>query len=87
MKQLLEANWRQIAPDERIGVRKYCTQYLRSQELIRTKDPNVVKMIVLLLTKITKLSWFDDPEVKNCIVPDLNFILNSPDPSHRLVGL
>jgi hypothetical protein len=44
-------------------------------------------MIMLLLAKIAKLAWFDDPDIKNGLVPQLNQILTINNPYHKLVGL
>ena len=44
-------------------------------------------MMMLLLAKIAKLAWFDDPDIKNGLVPEVTKILQMADPAHRLVGL
>ena len=44
--------------------------------------------MMLLLAKIAKLGWFDDPDIKNGLVPQLAKILELRDnPYHKLVGL
>lgn len=44
-------------------------------------------MMVLLLAKIAKLAWFDDPAIKNGLVPELTEILSIQNAKHKLVGL
>jgi len=44
-------------------------------------------MMILLLAKIAKLAWFDDPDIKNGLVPKLSEILMKPSDEHKLVGL
>lgn len=87
MKSLLAENWRQISPEEKVGVRQYCCEYLANPQIVLTRDKSVVRMMMLLLAKITKLGWFDDPQIKNAIVPDLTAILQSGNPQHKLIGL
>jgi hypothetical protein len=43
--------------------------------LVLSRANYVVRMMTLLLAKIVKLGWFDDPEVRNAIVPDLTVII------------
>ena len=51
------------------------------------QERQVVKMMILLLAKIAKLAWFDDPDIKGGLVVDLNQILSSPSKPHKLIGL
>jgi hypothetical protein len=44
-------------------------------------------MMILLLAKIAKLAWFDDPEIKNGLVIDLSKILLNVNDEHKLIGL
>lgn len=47
-------------------------------------------MIILLIVKILKLSWFDEgPEHTNfrTIIPEIQKILSSENEAHRLIGL
>ena len=36
--------------------------------------------MMLLLAKIAKLAWFDDPDVKNGLIPDITKILQINNP-------
>lgn len=58
-----------------------------SEQIVLSHDKQVVKMMILLLARITKLGWFDDGEIKNGIVPELTRILEQKNAEHRLVGL
>jgi hypothetical protein len=44
-------------------------------------------MMMILLSKITKLGWFDDPDIKNGLVPSLTKILEFSNPVHQLIGM
>lgn len=87
MKQLLQDNWLKISGPEKEEIRKYLVNYLKDANIVLNKDKQVVKMMILLLSKIVKLSWFDDPDIKYSIVPDLTMILHSDNSSHKLIGL
>ena len=47
--------------------------------IILDQDAQVVKMLILLLAKIVKLAWFDDPMVRDGIVIDVTTILLKDD--------
>lgn len=47
----------------------------------------MVKMMILLLAKIAKLAWFDDPDIKTGLVITLNKIMLNPNDKHKLIGL
>ena len=87
MKQLLQDNWMKISGEEKGEIRKYLVNYLKDANNVLKKEKQVVKMMILLLAKITKLGWFDDVEIKHSIVPDLTMILHSDSPKHKLIGL
>ena len=42
---------------------------------------------MLLLAKIAKLAWFDDPDIKNGLIPEVTKILQIDNPQHKLIGL
>lgn len=75
MKSLLESHWRSITPEQKMAIRKYCVDYIRNETLVLSRENYVTRMMTLLLAKIVKLGWFDDPEVRNSIVPDLTQII------------
>ena len=76
-----------ISGTEKEEIRKYLVNYLKDANNVLSKDKQVVKMMILLLAKITKLGWFDDADIKHTIVPDLTMILHSDSPRHKLIGL
>lgn len=57
-----------------------------SEATVLSHDKQVVKMMMLLLARITKMGWFDDADIKNSIVPELTKILDQKNAAHRLVG-
>jgi hypothetical protein len=44
-------------------------------------------MMMLLLAKIAKLSWFEDPEIKDGLVADLSKLVEMSDTRVKLIGL
>ena len=87
MKALLADHWRTVTPEQKMAIRKYCVDYLRNESLVLSRANSVVRMMILLLAKIVKLGWFDDPEVRNAIVPDLTLIIEQGNDQHKLIGL
>lgn len=56
-------------------------------DLVTSQEKQVVKMMILLLAKIAKLGWFDDPDIKTGLVIELNKIMLNPNDLHKLIGL
>ena len=44
-------------------------------------------MMMLLLAKIAKLSWLEDPDIKNNLVVDITKFLSIDNQFNKLVGL
>ena len=63
MKNLLAANWEKIDLMEKLSIKNLVLKYLSSTKIL-CRTPQAVKMIILLLTKISKLAWLDDPEIR-----------------------
>ena len=61
MKQLFSTHWTKIPLEEKIAIKDYMLQYLRDQG--PSMDQQVLKMVIGLLAKIVKLTWFDHPEL------------------------
>lgn len=59
---------------------------MQTEHVVR-QEKQVVKMMILLLAKIAKLGWFDDPDIKTGLVIDLNKIMQNPNDQHKLIGL
>ena len=52
------------------------------------QEKQVVNMMMILLAKIAKLAWFDDPVIKTGLVPELTKIIQiKENPIHQLIGL
>jgi hypothetical protein len=75
MKTLLTDHWLKIPMNEKVAIKNYLVNYLMQTEIVTRQEKQCVKMMILLLAKIAKLAWFDDPEIKNGLVPDLSKIL------------
>lgn len=87
LKQILSEYWLKIPLEEKTAIRRYLLNYLMSEATVLSHEKQVVKMMMLLLARITKLGWFDDADIKNGIVPELTKILDQKSAEHRLVGL
>ena len=44
-------------------------------------------MTMLLLARVAKLAWLDQPEIKDGLALELLSIIGSNNPEHKLVGL
>jgi hypothetical protein len=61
MKQIFIDHWLGIDIQEKISIKDYLLNFLASKG--PTADKSVLKMIISLLSKIVKMSWFDHPAV------------------------
>ena len=68
LKQLFTTHWTKIPVQEKFAIKDYMLQYLRDQG--PQMDQQVLKMVISLLAKIVKMSWFDHPELQ-AIVSDI----------------
>ena len=84
---MVQDHWHQIPQPEKTAIRQYALNYLMDESVALAHDQQVVKMMMLLLAKITKLGWFDDVDIKNGIVPELTKIVQSKNERHRVIGL
>jgi hypothetical protein len=62
---LLSDNWNKIPVQEKIAIKDYLLNFLANKAL--QCDKQVMRMMILLLAKICKLSWFDHPELQTMI--------------------
>lgn len=74
MKTLLSDCWLKIPMAEKVAIKEYLINYLKS-DMVLKQEKQVIKMMILLLAKIAKLAWLDDPDIKNGLVPELTKIL------------
>ena len=65
LKQLFTKHWSSIAVSEKLGIKDFVINFLLAKEA--TLDQQVAKMVMILLAKITKMSWFDHPEIQGAI--------------------
>jgi len=87
---LLADHWLRIASSEKVAIKNYLVNYLMNSNIVQNwtgQHKQVVKMMMLLLAKIAKLAWFDDPDIKNGLVPEVTKILQNANPVHKLIGL
>ena len=61
MKEIFVEHWLKIDVSEKLQIKDYLIQFLAQ------KGPNcekeVLRMIIILIAKVTKMSWFDHPEL------------------------
>ncbi|CDW76789.1 importin-n-terminal domain-containing protein [Stylonychia lemnae] len=74
LKNLLGDNWLKIPLEEKVAIKEYLLNFLANKALKCNRQ--VMKMMIILLAKISKLSWFDHPELQNVMSPE-----------HILIGL
>eukprot|EP00347_Sterkiella_histriomuscorum_P000570 403375338 len=77
LKNLLGDNWLKIPLEEKVAIKEYLLGFLANKAM--KVDRQVMKMMIILLAKISKLSWFDHPELQN-VVTEMSL-------DHTLIGL
>lgn len=65
LKNLFTLNWSKIPVNEKLGIKDFLVNLLMQREA--SSDSQVVKMLIMLIAKVTKLSWFDHPDVQGVI--------------------
>ena len=83
LNNLFAEHWKKISSEKRIELRKYCLKFLAD------KGPNskrqVLNAVIILLTKIVKMSWFDDKSHQDIVDEVLQFFNISI--SHCFIGI
>ena len=65
IKNLLTDNWTKISAEEKISIKDYCLQFLATKAV--QSDKNIMRMMLLLIARICKMSWLDNLELKNIV--------------------
>ena len=71
LKNLLGEHWTKIPLNEKMAIKDYLLNFLASKAFIVDKE--VMKMMIVLLAKICKLSWFDNPELQTMVTEITQF--------------
>ena len=61
LKQLFTEHYSSLPVTEKLSIKDFLINFLVQKE--SSLDHQVTKMIVVLLAKVTKMSWFDHPEI------------------------
>jgi hypothetical protein len=61
LKQLFTTHWSKIPSQEKVGIKDYLLNFLVNKGV--NSDQQVLKMVIILLAKVVKMSWFDHPEL------------------------
>ncbi len=61
LKNILGENWNKIPVQEKMAIKDYLLNFLANKAL--GCDKQVMRMMIILLARICKLSWFDHPEL------------------------
>ena len=72
-----------IPPEEKIAIKDYILNFLAAKG--PQLNNQVLKMVIMLLAKVTKMSWFDSTELQ-VIVPQLQKLGNMSQ-AHSLVSM
>jgi hypothetical protein len=65
MKAIFSDHWNKIPVEEKMAIKDYLLNYLATNAF--QSDRQVMKMMIILLAKISKLAWFDHPELKTMV--------------------
>ena len=83
MKQIFSTHWAKIPVQEKVSIKDYLLNFLAQKGL--SCDDAVRNMIIIVLAKIAKMSWFDHPELQS-VVQDLMQLFPLSQ-GHMLIGL
>lgn len=83
LKQLFTTHWSKIIASEKVGIKDYLLNFLVNKGV--SSEQQVLKMVIILLAKVVKMSWFDHPELQG-IVSDLEKMFFVSE-RHMLVAL
>ncbi len=83
IKQLLTDQWLKVETQEKLQIKNYLLQFLAQKG--PEADRQVLKMVIVLLCKVAKMSWFDHPELQG-IVQELSPLFQMTN-KHFLIGL
>ena len=61
-------NWLKIPAQEKTAIKTYILTFFEGDQVL-SRDKQVVKMLMLLLAKIAKLSWLDDQDIRTGLAP------------------
>ena len=59
LKRLFTTYWTKIATEEKLSIKDFLINFMAQNE--KNHDQQVIKMVIILLAKVTKMSWFDHP--------------------------
>ena len=65
LKQLFTTHWPKIANHEKVGIKDYLLMFLINKGV--SCEQHVLKMVIILLAKVVKMSWFDHPEIQSVV--------------------
>lgn len=66
LKNLLTENWDKISFNDKFNIKFYILNYLCGKAL--QQDRQVLNMMMVLLSKILRMSWFDLPDMQVSLV-------------------
>ena len=65
---MFTTHWLKIPVEEKVGIKDYLLNFLANKGI--NCEQQVLKMVIILIAKVIKMSWFDHPELQS-IVHDL----------------
>ena len=65
LKNILGECWLKIGIQDKMAIKEYLMNFLVNHAM--KCERQVMKMMIILLAKITKLSWFDHPELQTVV--------------------
>jgi len=83
MKEIFVDHWLKIEVSEKLQIKDYLIHFLVQKG--PACDKQVLKMVMILVAKVTKMSWFDHPELQGIVTDLLKMCTISPQ--HSLIAL
>lgn len=67
LKNIFTRHWNKIELAEKLAIKDYLVAFLAKKAEQPQSDTQVVKMVITLLCKVVKMSWFDHPQIKSVL--------------------
>lgn len=83
LTKLVTTHWNNFTANQRVDVRNYILSYLANKG--QGMEQYVLKHLVLLVCRITKLGWFDDPRHRDLVKEVTKFLQATIE--HCIIGL
>jgi len=73
MRNIITKQWHKFPQEDKLQFKQYFVEFLANKG--PTLDLSVLKSVIILITRMIKLGWFDNPKIKDIIDELKSFLL------------